>query len=237
MQTILSSLVIAFVAGVAVDSAAIDQESKAVGKRDLWQYTGLMGGYYGGPGIQERSFSGAWSSGHDAEQHQPQQHHYQLSQDHFQHMQQLLAAPAVHEWHSEGGYGGDQGHQEAWKPASFGTARSLHGISTHSVESNEKGHSKKDDESYEVVQEGGHEGGNQEGRDGGHDGGHETHIEEHEHAHHHHHHNHVKVIEIPKPYPVHVEKPYPVYVEKPFIVEKHVPIKLYITKKYHDHKH
>ncbi|XP_055536924.1 uncharacterized protein LOC129725312 [Wyeomyia smithii] len=59
-------------------------------------------------------------------------------------------------------------------------------------------------------------------------------IDKHDDKHqHHHHHHHVKVVEVPKPFPVHVEKPYPVYVEKPVIVEKHVPLKLYIKKKYH----
>ncbi|XP_055600683.1 histidine-rich glycoprotein-like [Uranotaenia lowii] len=225
MQKILSSLVIAIVAGVAVDSAAVDLTSKSVGKRDLWQYSGFEGGYHGGSGIQERSFSGAWNSGHGAEQHQPQQQE-QHFQGHQEHSQQLRV-PAVHEWHSDGGYGGNQGHQDAWKPTSFGASRSLHGINSHSVESNEKEHTQNEwhgDESQE------------RGHDGGH-GGHEAHIEDHEHAHHHHHHHHVKVIEVPKPFPVHVEKPYPVYVEKPVIVEKHVPIKLLITKKYHSHKH
>ncbi|XP_055590879.1 uncharacterized protein F53A9.9-like [Uranotaenia lowii] len=241
MQTILSTLVLAIVAGVAVDSAAVDQRSKAVGNRNLWQYTGFKGGFYGGPGIQERSFSGAWNSGHDAEQHQPQQQQYQLTQDHSQHMQKIrVSVPAVHEWHSEGSYEGNQGHQDAWKPMSFGTSRSLHGFSSHSKESNEKEHSQKEwqgDESYEVEQDGGHETGRDGGHDDGHDGGHKTHTEEHEHNHHHHHHHHVKVIEVPKPFPVHVEKSYPVYVEKPVIVEKHVPIKLLITKKYHKHDH
>ncbi|XP_052870795.1 uncharacterized protein LOC128276367 [Anopheles cruzii] len=46
------------------------------------------------------------------------------------------------------------------------------------------------------------------------------------------HHGHTKIIKVP--YPVHIEKPYPVYIEKPFIVEKPVPLKLYIKKKKHD---
>uniref|UniRef100_A0A182NZJ3 Uncharacterized protein n=1 Tax=Anopheles epiroticus TaxID=199890 RepID=A0A182NZJ3_9DIPT len=44
-------------------------------------------------------------------------------------------------------------------------------------------------------------------------------------------HHHTKIIKVP--YPVHIEKPYPVYIEKPFIVEKPVPLKLYIKKKHH----
>ncbi|XP_035787605.1 filaggrin-2-like [Anopheles albimanus] len=44
-------------------------------------------------------------------------------------------------------------------------------------------------------------------------------------------HHHTKIIKVP--YPVHIEKPYPVYIEKPFIVEKPVPLKLYIKKKSH----
>uniref|UniRef100_A0A182J182 Uncharacterized protein n=1 Tax=Anopheles atroparvus TaxID=41427 RepID=A0A182J182_ANOAO len=49
--------------------------------------------------------------------------------------------------------------------------------------------------------------------------------------HHEEHHHHTKIIKVP--YPVHIEKPYPVYIEKPFIVEKPVPLKLYIKKKHH----
>ncbi|XP_035903750.1 histidine-rich glycoprotein-like [Anopheles stephensi] len=48
---------------------------------------------------------------------------------------------------------------------------------------------------------------------------------------HHDGHHHTKIIKVP--YPVHIEKPYPVYIEKPFIVEKPVPLKLYIKKKSH----
>ncbi|XP_053668142.1 probable zinc transporter protein DDB_G0282067 [Anopheles marshallii] len=48
---------------------------------------------------------------------------------------------------------------------------------------------------------------------------------------HHDGHHHTKIIKVP--YPVHIEKPYPVYIEKPFIVEKPVPLKLYIKKKHH----
>uniref|UniRef100_A0A182QT74 Uncharacterized protein n=1 Tax=Anopheles farauti TaxID=69004 RepID=A0A182QT74_9DIPT len=48
---------------------------------------------------------------------------------------------------------------------------------------------------------------------------------------HHEEHHHTKIIKVP--YPVHIEKPYPVYIEKPFIVEKPVPLKLYIKKKHH----
>uniref|UniRef100_A0A182WDF9 Uncharacterized protein n=1 Tax=Anopheles minimus TaxID=112268 RepID=A0A182WDF9_9DIPT len=51
-------------------------------------------------------------------------------------------------------------------------------------------------------------------------------VEEHHDGHH-----HTKIIKVP--YPVHIEKPYPVYIEKPFIVEKPVPLKLYIKKKHH----
>uniref|UniRef100_A0A182Q0K7 Uncharacterized protein n=1 Tax=Anopheles farauti TaxID=69004 RepID=A0A182Q0K7_9DIPT len=42
---------------------------------------------------------------------------------------------------------------------------------------------------------------------------------------------HTKVVHVAEPFVVHVEKPYPVYIEKPVIVEKHLPIHLYITKK------
>ncbi|XP_050079826.1 uncharacterized protein LOC126567652 [Anopheles maculipalpis] len=42
---------------------------------------------------------------------------------------------------------------------------------------------------------------------------------------------HTKIVHVPEPFVVHVEKPYPVYIEKPVIVEKHLPIHLYITKK------
>ncbi|XP_052892062.1 uncharacterized protein LOC128299947 [Anopheles moucheti] len=42
---------------------------------------------------------------------------------------------------------------------------------------------------------------------------------------------HTKIVHIPEPFVVHVEKPYPVYIEKPVIVEKHLPMHLYITKK------
>uniref|UniRef100_A0A182WDF5 Uncharacterized protein n=1 Tax=Anopheles minimus TaxID=112268 RepID=A0A182WDF5_9DIPT len=42
---------------------------------------------------------------------------------------------------------------------------------------------------------------------------------------------HTKIVHVPEPFVVHVEKPYPVYIEKPVIVEKHLPMHLYITKK------
>uniref|UniRef100_A0A182JIQ3 Uncharacterized protein n=1 Tax=Anopheles atroparvus TaxID=41427 RepID=A0A182JIQ3_ANOAO len=47
---------------------------------------------------------------------------------------------------------------------------------------------------------------------------------------------HTKIVHVPEPFVVHVEKPYPVYIEKPIIVEKHIPIKLYITKKEFKHR-
>ncbi|XP_058126794.1 uncharacterized protein LOC131285689 [Anopheles ziemanni] len=47
---------------------------------------------------------------------------------------------------------------------------------------------------------------------------------------------HTKIVHVPEPFVVHVEKPYPVYIEKPIIVEKHIPIKLYITKKESKHR-
>uniref|UniRef100_A0A182TSC7 Uncharacterized protein n=1 Tax=Anopheles melas TaxID=34690 RepID=A0A182TSC7_9DIPT len=42
---------------------------------------------------------------------------------------------------------------------------------------------------------------------------------------------HTKIVHVPEPFVVHVEKPYPVYIEKPVIVEKHLPLHLYIKKK------
>ncbi|XP_053677514.1 uncharacterized protein LOC128727607 [Anopheles nili] len=48
-----------------------------------------------------------------------------------------------------------------------------------------------------------------------------------------------KIVHVKEPYVVHVEKPYPVYIEKPIIVEKHLPMHLYITKKetkHHKHR-
>ncbi|XP_035903745.1 uncharacterized protein LOC118508239 [Anopheles stephensi] len=47
---------------------------------------------------------------------------------------------------------------------------------------------------------------------------------------------HTKIVHVPEPFVVHVEKPYPVYIEKPVIVEKHVPMHLYITKKETKHR-
>uniref|UniRef100_A0A182M7Y7 Uncharacterized protein n=1 Tax=Anopheles culicifacies TaxID=139723 RepID=A0A182M7Y7_9DIPT len=47
---------------------------------------------------------------------------------------------------------------------------------------------------------------------------------------------HTKIIHVPEPFVVHVEKPYPVYIEKPVIVEKHLPMHLYITKKETKHR-
>ncbi|XP_055590882.1 transcription factor Sox-1-like [Uranotaenia lowii] len=133
-------------------------------------------------------------------------HHYQAPQK----LQQLKTQlPAAEGW--------DGGHQEhSWMPMQFKTPIVVHTIGH---DSGEKGHSKS----------GGHDAGS-------HGKGHEAHVylNEHDH-HHHHHHTTIKVIEVPKPYPVHVAKPYTVYVKKPIFVEKHTPVKLLIKKKYHSH--
>ncbi|XP_058456514.1 uncharacterized protein LOC131433916 [Malaya genurostris] len=117
----------------------------------------------------------------------------------------------VHEWHQDDS-NNKQDIQE-WRPTYGGTSDHQE-ASAHSKESSMEQHS------------------SQEWRS---DSGHQDDVgSKHEDKHHHHHyHHHVKVVEVPKPFPVHVEKPYPVYVEKPVIVEKHVPLKFYIKKKYH----
>ncbi|XP_055622707.1 uncharacterized protein LOC129766220 [Toxorhynchites rutilus septentrionalis] len=146
-----------------------------------------------------------WDFGSHTESGSEDQEEGKLSLDDFQHDYLRVPVHPVHEWHQDEPHSKKDARE--WKPVESKS----HGVSTYSKKSNKEERTEEEwqDDKLDEPEKG------------------------EEHHHHHHHHHLVKVIEVPKPYPVHVEKPYPVYVEKPVVVEKAVPLKLYITKKYH----
>lgn len=200
-----------------VACAAVDSASKSVSKRDLWQ-SGAVQDHAGFGQSGQSAYLGhsgyAGNTGHSALGVQDYGASWSQGLEARMHMPESahydhLRVPVhpVHEYHQEEESQDKKKFQE-WKP--------IHtDFKSQSSSSNTNKHSEQEQHSYE------------DWRDD------EDKHEEPEKHHHHHHHHHVKVIEVPKPYTVHVEKPYPVYVEKPIIVEKTVPLKLLIKKKYH----
>lgn len=205
-QTILSSVIFALVAGAAVDSAHI-AGGKSVAKRDLWQSLAEMSGHMAGVQSYGAPTAGDWSrAGFESRMIAPDHYHGTGSGSGAAAEQLRVASHPVHEWHQEE----EQSSGHEWRPY-HEEPRRHHAVATHSKEASREEHTQE------------------EWKDDLEDEKHGKDTKEH----HHHHHHHVKVIEVPKPYPVHVDKPYPIYVEKPVIVEKHVPLKLYIKKKVH----
>ncbi|XP_065091940.1 uncharacterized protein LOC135712807 [Ochlerotatus camptorhynchus] len=190
-----------------VACAAVDSASKSVSKRDLWQ----SGAVQDHPGFMGQSgYSGY--SGHSGLGVQQYGNGWSQGIEARIHMPEAyqyghVQAPVhpVHEHPEEESQ--DKMNFQEWKPVYSDLKHHATAGTTKNSEQEQHSHEEWQDDEDKHEEPGKH--------------------------HHHHHHHHVKVIEVPKPYTVHVEKPFPVYVEKPIIVEKHVPLKLLIKKKYH----